>query len=184
MITFVEVLNAGVVEWVGNNFLQTVFAASTAGIHFHVAEAELLQVVTQIQWRSWLNVPVKVSVQPSLESVGRNANCVACKQKIQRTWKHSYTPDRPEKLWWSFRPLEVQTAEQLCILIHHLSILQIYQTLLLTQWKRKQNSCSSQIFLCFLYVVDTQNRTVWYLVAWKHLHCGACASSAANVAAY
>lgn len=41
--TFVKVFNAGVVKRLCNNFLQAVFAASAAGVHFHVAEAQLLQ---------------------------------------------------------------------------------------------------------------------------------------------
>lgn len=182
MITFVEVLDAGVVEWVGNNFLQTVFAASTAGIHFHVAEAQLLQVVTQIQWRRWLNVPVKASVQPSLESVGRNANCVECKntENLKTSLHTSQTreavvvfptpggPDSRAALYpdpSSFNPPNLPNFAT-------------------TKWKRKQKMRSRKLFLYFLYVLPIQNCTFWYLVAWKHLHCGVCASSATNVEAY
>lgn len=42
-LTFVEVLDAGVVERLRHDFLQAVFAASAAGVHLHVAEAQLLQ---------------------------------------------------------------------------------------------------------------------------------------------
>lgn len=47
-------------------------------------------------------------------------------------------PHRPGQLWWSSRPLEVQRAEQPCILLHHLSLLQIYRTLLLHSKKRSK----------------------------------------------
>lgn len=46
-ITFVEVLDAGVVKWLSDDFLQAVFAASAAGVHLHIAEAQLLQANTQ-----------------------------------------------------------------------------------------------------------------------------------------
>lgn len=46
-VTFVEVLYAGVVQRLGDDFLQAVFAASTAGIHLHITEAQLLQDDTQ-----------------------------------------------------------------------------------------------------------------------------------------
>lgn len=42
-VTFVEVLDAGVVQRLCDDFLQAVFAASAAGVHLHVAEAQLLQ---------------------------------------------------------------------------------------------------------------------------------------------
>lgn len=46
-ITFVEVLDAGVVQWLSDDFLQAVFAASAAGVHLHIAKAQLLQANTQ-----------------------------------------------------------------------------------------------------------------------------------------
>ena len=45
-LTFVETLDAGVVQRLCDDFLQTVLAASTAGVHLHVAEAQLLQAHT------------------------------------------------------------------------------------------------------------------------------------------
>lgn len=44
--TFVEAFNAGVVNGFCNNVLQTVLAARAAGVHLHIAEAQLLQVNT------------------------------------------------------------------------------------------------------------------------------------------
>ena len=52
-VTFVEVLDARVVQGLCDDFLQTVFAASAAGIHLHVAEAQLLQDNTQMQQRGF-----------------------------------------------------------------------------------------------------------------------------------
>lgn len=46
-ITSVEVFNAGVVHGFTNNLLQTVLAARAAGVHLHVAEAQLLQVAME-----------------------------------------------------------------------------------------------------------------------------------------
>lgn len=45
--TFVEVLDARIVKRLCHNILQAVFAARAAGVHFHIAEAQLLQVATK-----------------------------------------------------------------------------------------------------------------------------------------
>lgn len=45
--TFVEVLDARIVQRLCHNILQAVFAARAAGVHFHIAEAQLLQVDTK-----------------------------------------------------------------------------------------------------------------------------------------
>lgn len=45
--TFVEVLDARIVERLCDDVLQAVFAARAAGVHFHVAEAQFLQVTAQ-----------------------------------------------------------------------------------------------------------------------------------------
>lgn len=68
-ITFVEVLNAGVVQWLCYDLLQAVLAAGTAGIHFHITEAQLLQVNTHIQHRSTQNVWVETFFHSRLRYV-------------------------------------------------------------------------------------------------------------------
>lgn len=64
-ITFVEVFNAGVVHGFCNDVLQTVLAARAAGVHLHVAEAQLLQVAMTTANRSKTAVELKHTVQPT-----------------------------------------------------------------------------------------------------------------------
>lgn len=58
-LTFIEGFNASVVERLRDDLLQAVFATSAAGVHLHVAEAQLLQTDTQTQPESQKEAGIK-----------------------------------------------------------------------------------------------------------------------------
>lgn len=166
-VTFVEVLYAGVVQRLGDDLLQAVFAASAAGVHLHITEAQLLQDDTDA-------VNARLRLEWRAQYAHRLLTINLC---VFSRW-----PRRPGQPWWSFPPLAGRRAERLWILSHRLS-LQTYQTEPLHRRKQKRTHAdfSTDRFKKLKSTKNKSRSVFCYLLVCRCR--GFCTSSAASAAA-